>query len=202
MRKPGEYVAAAMARLREGSLSEFSAVMRHGEQSATVTRVGSPYVGNDAINGDRLVDALRLLAPVADFPSLERGEAVMLDGAHHAVSSCRRDISGTEFSVGLSQELTPIIWTRGTSPLITDTVRGFIQEATPSLVAGHEYGRFSADACTGYVCPQLAHIDHILPGDQLKFEAGGTTYTVQQVREVENVGWILTLTARARGAQI
>ena len=49
MRKPSEYVPAAMAKLRGGSLSGCSEVLRHGGRTATVTRIGKAKRGGDEV---------------------------------------------------------------------------------------------------------------------------------------------------------
>lgn len=102
MRKPSEYVAAAKARLRGSLMPDCSAAMRHGDRMATVTRVGSPSVGDDPLTGEEPAENCRVLAMSADFPELARGEAVELDNTVRIVTSCRRDIVGAGYSVGLS----------------------------------------------------------------------------------------------------
>ena len=102
MRKPSEYVAAAKAKLRGSILPDCSEVLRHGERTAKVTRIGSPYVGNDPLTGDDVAEAVRVLAFVADFPALCKGEAVELGQTFRVVTSCRMDIAGAGYTVGLS----------------------------------------------------------------------------------------------------
>lgn len=102
MRKPSEYVAAAKAKLRGSLLPDCSEVLRHGERTAKVTRIGSPYVGNDPLTGDDVAEAVRVLAFVADFPALCKGEAVELGQTFRVVTSCRMDIAGAGYTVGLS----------------------------------------------------------------------------------------------------
>ena len=102
MRKPSEYVATAKAKLRGSLLPDCSEVLRHGERTAKVTRIGSPYVGNDPLTGDDVAEAVRVLAFVADFPALCKGEAVELGQTFRVVTSCRMDIAGAGYTVGLS----------------------------------------------------------------------------------------------------
>ena len=102
MRKPSEYVAAAKARLRGSLHPDCSEVLRHGERTAKVTRIGSPYVGTDPLTGDDVAEAVRVLAFVADFPALCKGEAVELGQTFRVVTSCRMDIAGAGYTVGLS----------------------------------------------------------------------------------------------------
>lgn len=107
MRKPSEYVAAAKARLRDSLIPDCAETMRHGERSATVTRIGSPSIGDDPISGDDFAERVRVLAFVADFPTLRKGEAVKLGQTLHVVTSCKEDIAKAGYVVGLSDRLRP-----------------------------------------------------------------------------------------------
>ena len=107
MRKPSEYVAAAKARLRDSLIPDCAETMRHGERSATVTRIASPSIGDDPISGDDFAERVRVLAFVADFPMLRKGEAVMLGQTLHVVTSCKEDIAKAGYVVGLSDRLRP-----------------------------------------------------------------------------------------------
>jgi len=108
MRKPSEYVAAAKAHLRDSLIPDCSEVMRHGERTAKVTRIGSPSVGGEPIMGDEPAENCRVLAMASDFPELSRGEAVELSKreasapSFHVVTSCTADIAGAGYTVGLS----------------------------------------------------------------------------------------------------
>lgn len=102
MRKPSEYVAAAKARLRDSLIPDCSEVFRHGERTAKVTRIGSPSVGDEPLNGEDVAEAVRILAFVADFPELCKGEAVELGQTFRVVTSCKKDIAGAGYTVGLS----------------------------------------------------------------------------------------------------
>lgn len=102
MRKPSEYVAAALRGLRATALAENSATLAHGDRAATVTRVGSTLRGEDALTADAPAEAVSVLALADDFPGLRKGEPVDLDGSLHVVTSARRDTSGASLAVGLS----------------------------------------------------------------------------------------------------
>ena len=102
MRKPCEYVSAAMAKLRGGSLSGCSEVLHHGEQSATVTRVGLSQKGGDEVTDAGVPENCRVLANVADFPALQIGEAVELGTSLRVVTSCATGPINTLLTVGLS----------------------------------------------------------------------------------------------------
>ena len=102
MRKPCEYVSAAMAKLRGGSLSGCSEVLHHGEQSATVTRVGLSQKGGDEVTDADFPENCRVLANVADFPALQIGEAVELGTSLRVVTSCATGPINTLLTVGLS----------------------------------------------------------------------------------------------------
>lgn len=102
MRKPHEYVSAAMAKLRGSSLSGCSEVLRHGEQYATVTRVGLSQRGGDEVTDTDVSENCRVLANVADFPALQIGEAVELGTTLRVVTSCATGPINTLLTVGLS----------------------------------------------------------------------------------------------------
>lgn len=102
MRKPGEYVPAAMAKLRGGSLSDCSEVLRHGEQAATVTRIGMSKRGGDEVSDAEVAENCRVLAYVADFPALQTGAAVELGRSLRVVTSCETGPVNALLTVGLS----------------------------------------------------------------------------------------------------
>ena len=102
MRKPSEYVAAALRGLRATALAGNSATLSHGGRAAPATRVGAVQSGEDPLAADAPAEAARVLVLAADFPGLRRGEPVELDGSLHAVTSARLDASGASLTVGLS----------------------------------------------------------------------------------------------------
>lgn len=102
MRKPFEYVSAAMAKLRGGSLSDCSEVLRHGGQSATVTRIGLAKRGGDEVTEAGVPENCRVLAYVADFPALKVGEAVELGRDTRVVTTCATGPANALLAVGLS----------------------------------------------------------------------------------------------------
>ena len=102
MRKPCEYVSAAMAKLRGSSLSGCSEVLRHGEQEATVTRVGTSQRGGDEVTDAGVSENCRVLANVADFPVLQIGDAVELGTSLRVVTSCETGPINVLLTVGLS----------------------------------------------------------------------------------------------------
>ena len=102
MRKPGEYVPAAMAKLRGGSLSDCSEVLRHGDRTATVTRIGKAKQGGDEVTEAGISENCRVLAYVADFPALKAGDAVELEKTIRVVTSCGTGPVNSLLAVGLS----------------------------------------------------------------------------------------------------
>ena len=102
MRKPCEYVTAAMAKLRGSSLSGCSEVLRHGERAAKVTRVGQSQRGGDEVTEAEVSENCRVLAYVADFPKLKNGEAVELGTTLRVVTSCTTGPINALLTVGLS----------------------------------------------------------------------------------------------------
>lgn len=103
MRKPGEYVPAAMAKLRGGSLSDCSEVLRHGGSTATVTRIGKAKRGGDEVTVAGVPENCRVLAYVADFPALKADEEVKLGETVRVVTSCATGPVDSLLTVGLSE---------------------------------------------------------------------------------------------------
>ena len=106
MRKPGEYVPAAMAKLRGGSLSDCSEVLRHGGSTATVTRIGKAKRGDDEVTEAGVSENCRVLAYVVDFPALRADESVKLGETVRIVTSCTTGPVNSLLTVGLSEPLT------------------------------------------------------------------------------------------------
>lgn len=108
MRKPSEYLPAAMAGLRGRLMPDCSEVLVYCGRAATVTRVGSPSRGEDALAGSSIVEEMRVLASASDFPTLSKGNVVLLGNASRLVSSVRSDPAGVTLIVGLSPKTTPV----------------------------------------------------------------------------------------------
>lgn len=105
MRKPGEYVPAAMAKLRGGSLSDCSEVLRHGGRTATVTRIGTSKRGGDEVTVAGVPENCRVLAYVADLPALKADEEVELGETVRVVTSCSTGPVDSLLTVGLSEPM-------------------------------------------------------------------------------------------------
>lgn len=105
MRKPSEYLSAALAGLRSRLMPDCSETLCHGERSAKVTRVGSVARGEDALNESEVAEGVRVLASADDFPTLSKGHLVSLEGSWRFVISARTDPAGATLSLGLSAAL-------------------------------------------------------------------------------------------------
>ncbi len=105
MRTPSEYLPAAVKKLRSRLMPDCSELLRHAGRCATVTRVGSPSRGEDALTETEIVESAHVLALAADFPELTKGSAVELGGTLRIVTSCRTDPAKAHLVVGLSDEL-------------------------------------------------------------------------------------------------
>ena len=105
MRKPGEYLPAAVAGLRSRLMPDCSETLGHAGRSAVVTRVGSLSRGEDAMAGADVNEDVRVLALASDFPELEKGRLVSLSGKWRIVTSASTDPAAATLSVGMSQEL-------------------------------------------------------------------------------------------------
>ena len=73
MRKPSEYIPAAMAKLRRSLIPDCSEVLRHGGRSAEVTRVGAVSKGGDSVTDSDVNENVRVLAdaPVREVPAFK-----------------------------------------------------------------------------------------------------------------------------------
>lgn len=105
MRKPHEYVSAAMAKLRNGSLSGCSEVMCHDGRAAAVTRIGTSARGGDEVSETGAEENCRVLADVASFPLLRVGVVVKLGASVRIVTSCDTGPANALLSVGMSAPL-------------------------------------------------------------------------------------------------
>lgn len=108
MRKPSEYLPAAMAGLRGRLMPDCSETLVYCGRAANVTRVGSPSRGEDALAGSSIAEEMRVLASASDFPMLSKGNVVLLGNASRLVSSVHSDPAGVTLVVGLSPKTTPI----------------------------------------------------------------------------------------------
>ena len=105
MRKPSEYLPAAVAGLRSRLMPDCSETLCHAGRSAVVTRVGSLSRGEDAMSGADVNEDVHVLALTADFPELSKGRLVSLSGKWRIVTSARTDPAAATLSVGMSAEL-------------------------------------------------------------------------------------------------
>ena len=105
MRKPSEYLPAAVAGLRSRLMPDCSETLCHAGRSAVVTRVGSLSRGEDAMSGADVNEEVHVIALAIDFPELAKGRLVSLSGKWRIVTSARTDPVAATLSVGMSAEL-------------------------------------------------------------------------------------------------
>lgn len=105
MRKPSEYLPAAVAGLRSRLMPDCSETLCHAGRSAVVTRVGSLSRGEDAMSGADVNEEVHVIALAIDFPELAKGRLVSLSGKWRIVTSARMDPAAATLSVGMSAEL-------------------------------------------------------------------------------------------------
>ena len=105
MRKPSEYLPAAVKGLRSRLMPDCSETLCHAGRSATVTRVGSFSKGEESMVGADVNEAVRVLADSSDFPELCKGRLVSLSGKWRIVTSARTDPAAATMTVGMSAEL-------------------------------------------------------------------------------------------------
>ena len=200
MRKPSEYVAAALRGLRATALADSSATLAHGECVATVTRVGSTLRGEDALTADAPAEAVRVLALADDFPGVRKGEPVDLDGSLHVVTSARRDASGASVTVGLSAafgRFRAAFARRGRAFPVP--VLALEDAALPSAYAD---AAAPASGQTWTVCAPASEWPEPTPpqvGDEIRLDAPSGEVRLRVASAVRSGAW-WTLRARPRGA--
>lgn len=195
MRKPSEYLPAAVKGIRSRLMPDCSATLCHAGYSATVTRVGSPSRGEDALTDSDVAEGVRLLALASDFPELTKGSLVSLSGKRHIVTGARTDPAMATLSVGLSAALddTRIAYSRpGTQirmPLDALAVEGASIDPSADAFAPTDCRSWlvavSADQWTEPTEPQT--------GDALTLD--GANLRVASVAKRDGF-WILTARAR------
>lgn len=97
-----EDIAQAIGSLA-GSLPEASRVMLHGEERGNVLQSSGRDFA-DVVSDAGPVEVARFIARTFDFPTLDEGAAVELDGTLRVVVSLKGDPIGATFTVGLSAE--------------------------------------------------------------------------------------------------
>lgn len=102
MRKPSEYLPAAVKGLRSRLMPDCSMLLCHAGRSAVVTRVGSLSRGEDALTDSDLSEGVRVVALAIDFPELSKGSLVSLSGKRRIVTSARTDTAAASMVVGMS----------------------------------------------------------------------------------------------------
>ena len=104
MRKPSEYIAAAVRGVRDRLMDDCRMCLTHGGDSAAVTRVVSTRRGEDeVVGGGSLGESVRVLALASDFNGISKGDSADLDGSFRIVTSVRKDPSLAAVYIGLSE---------------------------------------------------------------------------------------------------
>lgn len=102
MRKPSEYIAAAVRNVRDRLMDDCRERMTHGDRTAMVTRASNLRRGEDEVSDFGATEAVRVLALASDFPGIDKGSGVMLGDTFRVVTSVRTDCAGASKYVGLS----------------------------------------------------------------------------------------------------
>lgn len=102
MRKPSEYIAAAVRNVRDRLMDDCRERMTHGDRTAMVTRASSFRRGEDEVSDFGATEAVRVLALASDFPDIDKGVGVTLGDTFRVVTSVRTDCAGASKYVGLS----------------------------------------------------------------------------------------------------
>lgn len=193
MRKPSEYLPAAMSGLRGRLMPDCSEVLVYCGRSAAVTRVGTPKRGENTASDFEPIEAVRVLASFSDFPEMAKWATVTLRDAPRIVTSAKVDPSRSVLTIGMTDPLEPVVWTRDAAPHNTATFNAAIDERGPSQSAGPTYEPVVADAVKAFICGGDAMAANIAIGDTLR-RMNGETLTIQQIKAERPFALILTCT--------
>ena len=195
MRKPSEYLPAAIKGLRGRLMPDCSETLRQGERSAMVTRVGTASRGEDALTDSDVIEGVRVLALAADFPDISKGRLVSLADKWRIVTSARTDPAGATLSLGLSAPLDDMLaayrrpGTQIRQPLHVLAVESDVLEAwADNLAPTASRAWFVAFAATDWLETTDPRI-----GDELTLD--GSTMRVAAVSKHDGY-WLLTCRSR------
>jgi len=105
MRKPSEYIAAAVRNVQSRYMSDSAMRLTCGGASAMVTRAASVMRGENDVSGENPVENIRVLTFAFDFETITKGDVATLGESVRIVTSVRTDCAGASQYVGLSAEL-------------------------------------------------------------------------------------------------
>ena len=188
------------------AIPEAVRTMRHGEwEKGTVVQSSSRDFA-EPVSDTAPAEAARYVANAADFPTLDEGAAVELDGTLRVVVSMKQDAVGATFSVGLSAEFEkcPAAYT-GTRReaghvrqikhpldvllLETGTSDAFSESLAPT------YARDYAVAIRRTDWPEVTDPE---PSDALEVAPGGHPFALKVSTVTRHDGWFI-LKCRTRG---
>ena len=193
IRKISEYLPAALADLKSRLMPDCSEVLFFGGKSSTVTRVGTPKRGENTASDFEPIEAVRVLASFSDFPEMAKWATVTLCDAPRIVTSAKVDPSRSVLTIGMTDPLEPVVWTRDAAPHNSATFNAAIDERGPSQNAGPTYEPVVADAVKAFICGGEAWAANIAIGDTLR-RMNGETLTIQQIKRERPFALILTCT--------
>ena len=193
MRKPSEYLPAAMSGLRGRLMPDCSEVLVYCWRSAAVTRVGTPKRGENTASDFEPIEAVRVLASFSDFTEMAKWATVTLRDTPRIVTSVKVDPSRSVLTIGMTDPLEPVVWTRDAAPHNSATFNAAIDERGPSQSAGPTYEPVVADAVKAFICGGDAMAANIAIGDTLR-RMNGETLTIQQIKAERPFALILTCT--------
>lgn len=181
------------------------AKMSHGDDVATVTKVGTTSKGEDAVSGGGPFEQYRVLALQCDFPGVTKGEVVTVDDSTHIVTSARTDPTASSLVVGLSGAMVKVPCAFYGARRSAADVRQ-IAFTIPSLITlGTEQSTFAdayapASSETYYLVVSADEWPDETPpavGDKLEFFLDGKAVTAKAANIERHRGYY-TITARSR----
>lgn len=198
MRKPSEYLPAALAGLRSRLLPDCSETLVHGGNCALVTRIDSPKRGEDAASDVGPLEECRVLASASDFPGLRKGSTVTYKETPRFVVSAKTEPAQATLLIGLTPPLEPVVWTQDAEPHARATFLVALRRRGPSQSAGHVYDYVTGDEWKAFVCDGGTGMAAVKEGDTFQ-RMSGEVLTIQQIHHDEIMGWTFTLTSNMKG---
>ena len=180
--------------------------MRNGETERGAVVQSSSRDFAEPVSDSGPAEAARFIANAADFPTLDRGAAVELDGSLRVVVSMRQDAVGATFTIGLSAEFEkcPAAYsgTRRESGRVRTIRHPLDVLLLESGTADAYSGAFAPSYATAYTVairrgdwPEVSDPE---PSDALEVAPGGYPLTLKVSTVTRHGGWFI-LKCRTKG---
>ena len=193
LRKPSEYLPAALSRIQGSLAPDCTEILRYGDTSAKVTRVGTPKRGENTATNYEPIEGCRVRAFASDFPTLAKWATVTYRGELRFVTCVKTDPARALLIIGLTYPLEPVVWQRDEAPHNAATFNAAIDDTGPTQSAGPTYAPIEADAVRVFLCGGDVWAAGVSVGDTLR-RANGEVLAIQQIKRERPFALVLTCT--------